>query len=353
MSGATPAEHRAAGFHREATLFFYLIRLKNSKPLVFGLILWILAAITVRATPEPLRCSEGVELHLNAPAYGQGGLALLSISSTTPLGDVHGEWNGRKVDFWLGSRPGAPARHSTSRSEHGEAGNKADSEPEIRKVTDKRLGLLGVDLEQTPGEYELVIQASRADREPLRCTANIKVMAGHFATESLHVQPQFVEPNPEQLARAKEESKHLREIFDTATPNRLWQGPFRIPLAGVSSGTNFGKRRILNGQPGSPHSGIDMPAPTGTPVFASQAGRVVLAEGLYFSGNTVVIDHGLGVYTLYGHLSKIDAKVGDLVDTNTVLGRVGATGRVTGPHLHWGLTVNRARVNPLAIVKIF
>ena len=91
---------------------------------------------------------------------------------------------------------------------------------------------------------------------------------------------------------------------------------------------------------------------TGTPVHAAQRGRVVLAEELFFSGNTVVVDHGLGIYTFYGHFSEIDVKVGDMVETGTVLGKVGATGRVTGPHLHWGLTVEKARVNPMQLVKL-
>ena len=176
--------------------------------------------------------------------------------------------------------------------------------------------------------------------------------AGKFATEHLKVAPNFVEPNPEQLAKAQEDSKHLRELYATITPEKLWQGRFRIPLDGVTTGGNFGKRRILNDKPSSPHTGVDMPALTGTPVHASQRGRVVLAEELYFSGNTVLIDHGLGIYTLYGHFSEIDVKPGDLVEAGAVIGKVGATGRVTGPHLHWGLTVDRARVNALSIVAI-
>jgi murein DD-endopeptidase MepM/ murein hydrolase activator NlpD len=90
----------------------------------------------------------------------------------------------------------------------------------------------------------------------------------------------------------------------------------------------------------------------GTPVHAAQRGRVVLAEELFFAGNAVVLDHGLGIYTLYGHLSEIDVKVGDTVEVGAVLGKVGATGRVTGPHLHWGLTVERARVSPLQLVRL-
>jgi murein DD-endopeptidase MepM/ murein hydrolase activator NlpD len=97
---------------------------------------------------------------------------------------------------------------------------------------------------------------------------------------------------------------------------------------------------------------VDFPAPNGTPVHAAQSGRVVLAEELYFSGNTVIVDHGLGIYTFYGHFSETDVKLGDTVNAGTILGKVGATGRVTGPHLHWGLTVERARVNAVDIVKV-
>jgi murein DD-endopeptidase MepM/ murein hydrolase activator NlpD len=108
---------------------------------------------------------------------------------------------------------------------------------------------------------------------------------------------------------------------------------------------------VLNGVARSPHAGVDFPAPTGTAVFAPQAGKVVLAEDLYYSGNTIVIDHGFGIYTLYAHLSQFVAHAGDSVEAGTEIGKVGATGRVTGPHLHWGLTIDHARVNALQIVN--
>jgi murein DD-endopeptidase MepM/ murein hydrolase activator NlpD len=184
------------------------------------------------------------------------------------------------------------------------------------------------------------------------CGAKVAVIAGRFPTENLKVENQFVEPNPEQAGRAKEEQLRLRAIYDTVTPDRLWKGKFLLPLEGARTGGNFGRRRVLNGQPGSPHSGVDFPAPTGTPVHATQTGRVVLAEALFFAGNTVVLDHGLGIYTLYGHLSKIGVGIGDEVEAGTELGKVGATGRVTGPHLHWGLAVNRQRVNAMELVRV-
>jgi murein DD-endopeptidase MepM/ murein hydrolase activator NlpD len=107
----------------------------------------------------------------------------------------------------------------------------------------------------------------------------------------------------------------------------------------------------LNGEARSPHAGVDFPALAGTPVYASQSGNVVLAEELYYSGNTVVIDHGYGIYTLYAHLSKIDTQVGEKVEAGAEIGKVGATGRVTGPHLHWGLTIQHARVSGMNMVQ--
>jgi murein DD-endopeptidase MepM/ murein hydrolase activator NlpD len=268
-------------------------------------------------------CSAGIELHLSAPESSQGSLLLVEVRSAKPLAEIKGEWGGRNVPFWQ------------------EAGSE--------KV---QRGLVGVDLEKAPGEYELKVTGQTASGEKIACSAGIEVRAGRFATENLKVGREFVEPSPEQIKRADEERKRLREIFDRATPERLWKGAFRVPLEGVTTGSNFGRRRILNGNPGSPHSGTDFPALTGTPVHAAQRGRVVLAEELFFPGNTVVVDHGLGIYTFYGHLSEIGVKVGDDLEAGAVLGKVGATGRVTGPHLHWGLTVERARVNPLQIVRL-
>jgi murein DD-endopeptidase MepM/ murein hydrolase activator NlpD len=268
-------------------------------------------------------CTAGTELRLSAPESSQGSLLLIEVKSAKPLAEVRGDWSEHEVLFW-----------------------------QPRAVGQIRRALIGVDLEKAAGKYELKVTGQTASGEKMSCSAMVAVKAGRFATEKLHVGKQFVEPSPEQIKRANEERQQLREIFDRVTPERLWDGPFRVPLDGVSIGGNFGKRRILNGNPGSPHSGVDFPAPTGTPVHATQEGRVVLAEELFFSGNTVVLDHGLGIYTLYGHLSEIGVKAGDELAAGDVLGKVGATGRVTGPHLHWGLTVERARVNPLQLVKL-
>jgi murein DD-endopeptidase MepM/ murein hydrolase activator NlpD len=268
-------------------------------------------------------CTPGTTLRLGAPESSQGSLLLIEVKSAKPLAEVQGEWDGRSVPLWR----------------------------EVASQT-QRKGLVGIDLEKAPGEYELKVTGQTASGGKISCMARVTVRKGRFATEKLQVGKQFVEPSPEQIKRGDEERQKLRDIFDHVTPERLWDGKFRIPLDGVTTGSNFGRRRILNGNPGSPHGGVDLPGATGTPVHAAQSGRVVLAEELFFAGNTVVVDHGLGIYTLYGHLSEIDAKVGDALEAGAVVGKVGATGRVTGPHLHWGLTVEKARVNPLQLVTL-
>jgi murein DD-endopeptidase MepM/ murein hydrolase activator NlpD len=293
-----------------------------------GLALVILAAVATLPPPgavakDARACTAGTTLRLSAPEASQGSLLLIELKSAKPLAEVQGEWNERIVPLW---------QEGTDQGQ--------------------RRGLLGVDLEKAPGEYELKVTGQTAGGERISCNVMVAVQKGQFATEKLQVEKQFVEPSPEQVKRANEERQKLRDIFDRVTPERLWDGPFRIPLDGVTTGSNFGKRRILNGNPGSPHGGMDLPGTTGTPVHAAQRGRVALAEELFFSGKTVVVDHGLGIYTFYGHLSEIDVKADDSLETGAVLGKVGATGRVTGPHLHWGLTVERARVNPLLLVKL-
>jgi murein DD-endopeptidase MepM/ murein hydrolase activator NlpD len=273
-------------------------------------------------------CGHNVTLHLSAPDPTQGSLLLLELrSATQPVMGIKATWDNREIPFWQEPKPKELA-------------------PDVWRA------LLGVDLELKPDPYPLTLTAKTESAEEIPCSATIEVKEGKFATESLKVAPNFVEPNPEQLARAEAERQRLRAIFATITPDRLWDGSFHYPLTGVTTGSNFGKRRILNGKAGSPHGGVDFPAPAGTPVYAAQRGRVVLAEPLYFSGNTVVLDHGLGLYTLYAHFESIFVQPGDLVDTGALLGKVGATGRVTGPHLHWGATVNRARTNPLQLVSL-
>jgi murein DD-endopeptidase MepM/ murein hydrolase activator NlpD len=277
---------------------------------------------------EAPRCSGGLQLRLSVPLASQGSVLTAEVRSPKPIKAITGTWMDREVYFWTSS-PVAERRGASVEQ-----------------------ALVGVDLEKAPGTYPLSVAATLQNGENAVCNATLAVRVGKFATEKLTVEKQFVDPNEQQAARAVAEQQKLRQLFDRVTPEKLWQGDFQFPLKGVTQGTNFGKRRILNGQSRSPHTGADFPAVTGTPVYATQSGHVVLAEELYFSGNTVIIDHGLGVYSLYGHLSEFAVAAGDDVKGGAVIGKVGATGRVTGPHLHWGVTVNKARVNPVLLVAV-
>jgi murein DD-endopeptidase MepM/ murein hydrolase activator NlpD len=267
------------------------------------------------------KCPEGLTMKLSAGIAAQGTLLLAQVSGPQNLPEMTGEWNGRELELWK-EGPSGKTLH----------------------------GMLGIDLEMPAGKHEWKIAWKDKDGAEVSCIATVTVRTGKFPTENLKVDKQYVEPDPEQEKRAAEDQKKMKAIYDTVTPERLWEGAFHLPLKDVSTGGNFGRRRILNGQPRSPHAGVDFPAMKGTPVYAAQSGKVVLAEELYYSGNTVVIDHGYGIYTLYAHLSEIDVKAGEAVKSQAEIGKVGATGRVTGPHLHWGLTIQHARVNGMQIV---
>jgi murein DD-endopeptidase MepM/ murein hydrolase activator NlpD len=177
------------------------------------------------------------------------------------------------------------------------------------------------------------------------------VQAKAFPTRSLRVDPSFVSPTPEQMVRIEQDQVFLRSAFADSTPRRLWHDPFVRPVPGQSNG-RFGARSIFNGQRRAPHGGTDLLSPAGTPIKAPNAGRVVCARDLYFTGQTVMLDHGLGVFSMLAHLSRLDVREGDVVMAGQVVGLVGATGRVTGPHLHWAVSVGGARVDPLSVLAL-
>ena len=210
---------------------------------------------------------------------------------------------------------------------------------------------VGVDLETKPGNYPLEVSMALegSGTSGLRKTAT--VYAKSFPIQKITVDEKYARPSPEDQRRAEEEAKRLGSIWMTASPSRYWEGKFMPPLSSqLTSG--FGRRRVVNGRARSPHSGVDLKADTGTQIRATNGGRIVFADDLFFSGNTVVIDHGLGLYTYYGHCSKILVQLDESVKAGQVIAEVGATGRVTGPHLHWGCRLNEARVNPMDLLSL-
>jgi murein DD-endopeptidase MepM/ murein hydrolase activator NlpD len=208
--------------------------------------------------------------------------------------------------------------------------------------------LVGIDLDARSGRYEAAVDA-RSGSRTWHATTPLMVRHRTFSTRQLRVDPAFVNPPREAEERILQEAKQLEALWAASSPSRLWDGAFVQPVPG--NGTDrFGARSIFNGQPRSPHGGEDFPNPEGTPIAAPNAGLVVLARDLYFTGNTVVIDHGLGLFSLLAHLSVIEVAEGERVRTGRRVGRVGSTGRVTGPHLHWAVRVTGARVDPLSLL---
>lgn len=203
------------------------------------------------------------------------------------------------------------------------------------------MAVLGIGLSAAPGPVSLQVQRSSGASEPVR----LEIAPFRYAEQRLKVAPGKVDLSKVDLARYERERAHLAAVaasFSATAPStlRLLQ-----PTPGVRS-SSFGLRRIFNGQARNPHSGMDIAAAAGTPVIAAAAGRVIDTGDYFFNGNTVWLDHGAGLLTMYCHLSAIDVKPGDTVSAGERIGAVGATGRVTGAHLHWSVSLNRAMVDP-------
>ena len=203
------------------------------------------------------------------------------------------------------------------------------------------LAILGIALDTEPGEYHLSVQQPGANERQIP----FKVVAKQYAVQQLKVPPNQVNLAPEDEARVIRETEKVHAALEAFTPDTPPTLRLNQPVPGRRS-SSFGLRRMFNGEARKPHSGMDIAAATGTPIKAPLAGRVVDVGSYFFNGNNVMIDHGQGLVTMYCHLSKIRVEVGQQLAAGEVLGDVGATGRVTGPHLHWGVALNGTMVDP-------
>ena len=238
-----------------------------------------------------------------------------------PAAKVDGEWLGNELEFFA------------ARDGHG------------------WYALAGVDVDAAAGPSTLKIGLKLPGGETRDLSRVVEIHEAHYRTGSLTVAPKFVEPDAEAMKRIEAEAQIKAKVFAASAPDPLWQGNFRKPVtAGATD--SFGTRRMFNGKLASIHKGMDFRAKVGTPVRAGNSGVVVLARALYYEGNCVVIDHGLGLFTLSMHLSRIDVREGQRVATGTLLGLSGATGRVTGPHLHWAVRWHGAYLDPAKMLRL-
>lgn len=283
--------------------------------LVFLAALTVSVPVSATAQPAPEAQSPGRPVLTLTPAVVYAGAPELIRVLAPQAQSVEGEWMGHKIAFF---------------EKNGEW-----------------FALAGVDVETPVGPSTLRITV-KPGGETARA---VPILEAHYRTGTLTVAPKFVEPGPEDQKQIEADSKFKAKVFAASAGESLWAGDFHAPVAAQAT-DSFGTRRMFNGKLASVHKGADFRAAMGTPVHAANSGTVVIARPLYYEGNCVVIDHGLGLYTLYMHFSRIDVKEGQRVKTGQMLGLSGATGRVTGPHLHWAVRWQGAYLDPIKLMKM-
>jgi Peptidase family M23 len=280
-------------------------------------VLAVLAAVALTAQAKPQAKPELLTVTHRARAVAPGEVVVVEVRTPAPVRVVRAEWLGRTVMFY-----------------------QLDS--------GRWQGLVPIDVEAGAGPHSLRITASGSDRS-LQHEYPLTIAKRVFPTRRITVAPEFVEPPAEARPRIERERKRVEAIFAAPAPDRLWIDAFVVPVPGDAT-SSFGRRSIINGQPRGAHTGTDFQAATGTPVVAPNDGRVVLADDLYFAGQTVIIDHGLGLYSYLAHLSELTVSEGSFVKRGGKVGLSGATGRVTGPHLHWTMRIGASRVDPMSLL---
>jgi murein DD-endopeptidase MepM/ murein hydrolase activator NlpD len=287
---------------------------------------WAITAVILLASVFP------VDLFPNAPheiqgADGQysgkqGQVLLVQVRTGGRATDVTGRFLGRTIPFFTASE-GRP---------------------------DTVVGLLGIDMQDKPGMHELTVEVRERDTAR-RLSYSVLVLKEKYPVQHLTLPSEKVDLDEENLVRVKTEQERVKTVLQNVSRERLWDGPFVEPVQGETAGA-FGRTRVINGQARSPHNGEDISAPLGTPVVAMNDGIARLTVDHFFSGKGVFVDHGLGLYSMYFHLSEVLVQDGELVKQGQAIGKVGTTGRATGPHLHLGVRLNGARVNPYSLVNL-
>jgi murein DD-endopeptidase MepM/ murein hydrolase activator NlpD len=214
------------------------------------------------------------------------------------------------------------------------------------------IALLGIDLGKKPGVVSLKAKIELQDGTTAFREMPLTIEAKAFPSTRLQVPPAMTNPPNELLETIRRESELVAEVLGRVSPDWLAAGPFQSPLPAFEPFPNFGQQRLYNKAVASVHSGVDIAAPRGTEAVAPNSGRVVLASRLYYSGWTVIIDHGRGVFTYCCHFDELLVKRGDLIRKGQSIAKVGSTGRSTGPHLHWSVRILSVRVDPFSLVAL-
>lgn len=282
-------------------------------------LVWLMLGVFAVLSAGPAVAADSLDIAISARSIQPGELVVITIGAETPLDAL----SVRALDRMI---------------------------PAFRVAPSEWRALIGLDLGAREGEHPVSVEA-RSGARKLRATTVLGVRPKVFPTRRLQVDETFVNPPPEVGTRITREARLLQQLWARSASAPLWRAGFVSPVPD-SAASRFGARSIFNGQPRSPHSGADFPSAEGTRVAAPGDGHVVLAEDLYFTGRTVVIDHGLGVFSLLAHLSALNVEAGQSVSAGSEIGLVGSTGRVTGPHLHWAVRVGGARVDPLSVLAV-
>lgn len=280
-----------------------------------------LTAILPLLYPAPLPANPAVQVSLTPETIRQGDVLLITVKTGPGIHRISGTLFDKTIRFYR--KPGR----------------------------DAYTALAGIDLDADPKRYNLSLSLEDKSGGIIKKDFEIQVASAEFRTQQLTLPKEKVDLDEETLKRVNLEKEEIDKIWDISTADHLWEGNFIKPVEGVID-DNFGFRRVINGEPRSPHTGIDIDAPEGAPVYAANQGRVVFTGDQFFSGKGLVIDHGLGLLTMYFHLSEILVTAGEDVKKGQIIARVGKTGRATGPHLHWGIRLNGARVNPASMLGL-
>jgi murein DD-endopeptidase MepM/ murein hydrolase activator NlpD len=293
----------------------FVQRLAHLRNLAAGALVPIACSLAIGGVPS-------IEPRTLARAYAPGEIVRFEVATGPDVTELDGTFRGTPLTF---IRAGEPAGNATWVA----------------------WGVIPLDAAPGAAGYELT--AKRVKDSPLSAQGELEVSEKSFPEQRLTVESKFVNPPKAASERIAREKKQLDAIYARRTSISPPASPFVKPVPGGPT-SEFGTRRFFNGELRSPHAGIDLEAATGTPVLAAGPGRVALATDLYYSGGTVIVDHGGGLFTIYAHLSKIGTKAGATVKPGDRVGLSGATGRVTGPHLHWGARVGASIFDPRALL---